>query len=75
MLRVLVKVATFVNGAVHKAGEEIVIAEHLFSEEVHTLLETLGIEKEAPPVAPLPSPAPETAPAAVSTSEPEEHPP
>lgn len=74
-LRVLVKVRTFVNGAVKEVGEEIVIAEHLFSEEVHTLLETLGIEKEVPPIEPLPSPAakPETAPTAVSFFDHEEH--
>ena len=50
MLRVLVKVATFVNGAVHKVGEEIVIAEHHFSEEVHELLEDLDPKPVADPV-------------------------
>lgn len=68
MLRVLVKVVTFVNGAVHKAGDEITIAEHLFSEEVHTLLEDLGVE-----TAPAPEPAPpaaEVSPQVTSPSEP-----
>lgn len=45
MLKVLVKVMTYVNGIVHKAGEEIVIADHLFSEEVHELIEDLGGSK------------------------------
>jgi hypothetical protein len=51
--RVLTKTATFVENIWHAAGTEIEIAERHFSEEVHTLLETLGIEKEPVPVAPI----------------------
>lgn len=61
MLRVLVKVATFVNGTVHKAGEEILILDHLFSKEVHEILEKIEEPKaepaatEAAPAAPAPA--------------------
>lgn len=53
MLKVLTKTATFVENVWHAAGEEIVIAEHHFSEEVHTLLEDLGLKKASPTVIPI----------------------
>lgn len=73
MLRVLTKVRTFVNGATRDAGEEIAILDHLFSEEVHTILEDLGVDKNPignpvipgrePPVTSTPEPpAPEPPP-------------
>lgn len=52
MLRVLTKTATFVENIWYRAGEEILIAKHHFSDEVHTLLEDLDPEPE-------PAPAPE----------------
>lgn len=55
MLRVLVKVRTFVNGATREIGEEITIMSHLFSKEVHTILEDFGLaEGELEPAEPLP---------------------
>jgi hypothetical protein len=46
MLKVLTKTVTFVEGVWHKAGEEITIFDHHFSDEVHTILEDLGIDKK-----------------------------
>lgn len=68
MLRVLTKFATFVENVWHGPNTEIVIDEKHFSDETHTLIEDLGVEK-----APAPEPAPpaaEVSPQVTSPSEP-----
>ena len=70
MLKVLTKTVTFVEGVWHKAGEEITIFDHHFSDEVHTILEDLGIDKKpvGTPVIPGREPPPAEPPAAESAS-------
>lgn len=74
MLRVLTKVACYIEGAWHAAGTEIVIAEKHFHDSVHTLIEE--IEGKEPAVVPaatggavVEQPAAEAAPAPAASEE------